>query len=151
LVPALSPPSAETLQKGLQAQRERSSESFTSSLLFLYSLLLGKQNSESWKLSNVFMCHKSCWFQFQKIHQKLAITFSFEDTTNNSRFSAFICKILHWTGLTSLSRQFKTKTFQYFYIQGFFLFCFFVVLGLELRAYTLSHSTIPFLWWVFLR
>jgi hypothetical protein len=26
-----------------------------------------------------------------------------------------------------------------------------VVLGLELRVYTLSHSTSPFLWWVFLR
>jgi hypothetical protein len=32
------------------------------------------------------------------------------------------------------------------------LFCFrvfFLVLGFELRAYTLSHSTWPFLWWVF--
>jgi hypothetical protein len=28
-------------------------------------------------------------------------------------------------------------------------FLFLVVLGLELRAYTLSHSTSPFLWWVF--
>jgi hypothetical protein len=27
----------------------------------------------------------------------------------------------------------------------------FVVLGLELRAFTLSHSTSPFLWWVFSR
>jgi hypothetical protein len=30
-------------------------------------------------------------------------------------------------------------------------FFFFVVLGLELRAYILSHSTALFLWWVFLR
>jgi hypothetical protein len=30
------------------------------------------------------------------------------------------------------------------------LVCFvFVVLGFELRAYTLSQSTSPFLWWVF--
>jgi hypothetical protein len=27
----------------------------------------------------------------------------------------------------------------------------FVVLGFELRAYTLSHCTSPFMWWVFLR
>jgi hypothetical protein len=26
-----------------------------------------------------------------------------------------------------------------------------VVLGLELRAYTLNHSTSPFLWWVFIK
>jgi hypothetical protein len=32
-----------------------------------------------------------------------------------------------------------------------FCFCFFVVLGLELRAYTLSHSTSPFLCDVFFR
>jgi hypothetical protein len=30
-------------------------------------------------------------------------------------------------------------------------FFFPVVQGFELRAYTLSHSTSPFLWWVFLR
>jgi hypothetical protein len=29
------------------------------------------------------------------------------------------------------------------------LFFFFTVLGFELRAYTLSHSTSPFLWWIF--
>jgi hypothetical protein len=28
-------------------------------------------------------------------------------------------------------------------------FFFFAVLGLELRTYTLSHSTSPFLWWIF--
>jgi hypothetical protein len=28
-------------------------------------------------------------------------------------------------------------------------FLFFLVLGFELRAYTLSHSTSPFLWWAF--
>jgi hypothetical protein len=27
--------------------------------------------------------------------------------------------------------------------------CVCVVLGFKLRAYTLSHSTSPFLWWVF--
>jgi hypothetical protein len=31
-----------------------------------------------------------------------------------------------------------------------FFFFFFVVLGFELRAYTLNHSTSPFLWRVFL-
>jgi hypothetical protein len=33
--------------------------------------------------------------------------------------------------------------------QGFFFFFFFSVLGLELRAFTLSHSTSPFLQRVF--
>jgi hypothetical protein len=33
----------------------------------------------------------------------------------------------------------------------FWLFFFFSVLGLQLRAYTLSHSTSPFLWRVVLR
>jgi hypothetical protein len=32
-----------------------------------------------------------------------------------------------------------------------FFFFFFAVLGSELRAYTLSHSTNPFLCWVFSR
>jgi hypothetical protein len=31
------------------------------------------------------------------------------------------------------------------YYSFFVLFCFFVVLGLEFRAYTLSHTTSPFL------
>jgi hypothetical protein len=31
------------------------------------------------------------------------------------------------------------------------IFFFFALLGFELRAYTLSHSTSPFLWWVFSR
>jgi hypothetical protein len=30
-------------------------------------------------------------------------------------------------------------------------FFFFVLLGFELRVFTLSHYTSPFLWWVFLR
>jgi hypothetical protein len=30
-----------------------------------------------------------------------------------------------------------------------FIYLFIAVLGFELRAYTLSHSTSPFLWWVF--
>jgi hypothetical protein len=34
-------------------------------------------------------------------------------------------------------------------ILSFFFFFFFAVLGFELRAYTLSHSTSTFLWWVF--
>jgi hypothetical protein len=29
--------------------------------------------------------------------------------------------------------------------------CFFSALGFELRDYALSHSTSPFLWWVFSR
>jgi hypothetical protein len=33
--------------------------------------------------------------------------------------------------------------------RGTFLISFFVVLGFELRAYNLSHSACPFLWWVF--
>jgi hypothetical protein len=33
----------------------------------------------------------------------------------------------------------------------FFFFFFFTVLGLELRTFTLSHPTSPFLWWVFSR
>jgi hypothetical protein len=28
---------------------------------------------------------------------------------------------------------------------------FFVVLGFELKVYTFSHSTSPFVWWIFLR
>jgi hypothetical protein len=32
-----------------------------------------------------------------------------------------------------------------------FYFIFFAVLGLELRVYTLSHSTSPFLWWTFFK
>jgi hypothetical protein len=32
-----------------------------------------------------------------------------------------------------------------------FLFCLFAVLEFELRAFTLSHSTSPVLWWVFSR
>jgi hypothetical protein len=41
--------------------------------------------------------------------------------------------LYHWTTSTALD--------------GVFLCCF-VMLGLELRAYTLSHSTSLFLWWV---
>jgi hypothetical protein len=32
-----------------------------------------------------------------------------------------------------------------------FLCLFFEVLEFELRAYTLSHSTTPFLWWIFFK
>jgi hypothetical protein len=37
------------------------------------------------------------------------------------------------------------------FIYIFIITFFFVVLGLELRAYTLSHSTSPFLWWAFIK
>jgi hypothetical protein len=50
----------------------------------------------------------------------------------------------------------KTMCFEFFhpfwiYQLAFLVFYFFAVLGLELRAYTLSHSTSPFLWRFFLR
>jgi hypothetical protein len=55
----------------------------------------------------------------------------------------------------SRSNQMTFKhNFKIMYCTGaktFFSFLFFVVLGFELRAYTLTHSTGPFLWWDFSR
>jgi hypothetical protein len=45
-------------------------------------------------------------------------------------------------------KQTPPKNLLFIYLGSLFIF---VVMGLELRAYTLSHSTSPFLWWVFSR
>jgi hypothetical protein len=50
---------------------------------------------------------------------------------------ARITGMSHWQLAT-------VRFFSFFFLSFFFFFFFFAVLGLELRAYTLSHSTSPF-------
>jgi hypothetical protein len=54
--------------------------------------------------------------------------------------------VMEVVGQQLLYLLFKKKKSRTYLAQMHF---FFVVKGLEFRAYTLSHSTSPFLWWVF--
>jgi hypothetical protein len=50
-----------------------------------------------------------------------------------------------WTGLVPTSTGLLLLKFSFLFLFSFFFFFFFAVLGFELRAYTLSHSTSPFM------
>jgi hypothetical protein len=50
-----------------------------------------------------------------------------------------------WNSGSTL-QEYKLQENTHFYCMWFFFFFFSSVLGFELRAYTLSHSTSPFLW-----
>jgi hypothetical protein len=49
------------------------------------------------------------------------------------------------------TKNYKRKKLSIFFYKGLFFFFFLQLLRFEPRAYTLSHSTSPFMWWIFFK
>jgi hypothetical protein len=132
--------------KKKQKNREREREieempAFSNTIDFIFITSRGQRSLKRQLLGKpVSFCFKSL---------SLCSMFGFKDLKNHKKSHRSWLVTLMVSGHSYEGSRFL---FSYVLAEGTrFFFFFFVLLGFELRIYTLSHSTSPFLWWGSLR